>query len=117
MTSIITQNADPGALLTEVDPDAGWGDQPVDSTYYACCHAIGQHGQDCDTVTARKRHVGRFTLSATAAQRDGGGIIEPAKLWIDGPECGLTAEQARVMAAALLEMATEVDGFTEGTSG
>lgn len=34
-----TRDTASGVLLTEVDADAGWGGQPVDSTYYACCYA------------------------------------------------------------------------------
>lgn len=32
---------------TPDDPDAGWGDCPVDSTYYPCCRSIGGHGRYC----------------------------------------------------------------------
>lgn len=30
------------------DPDSHL--YPVDSTYYPCCNAIGEHGQDCPTL-------------------------------------------------------------------
>lgn len=41
-----------GGEISETDPDAGWSDVPVDSTYHPCCHAIGTHGQDCGNVGA-----------------------------------------------------------------
>lgn len=57
-----------------------------------------------------------FTVTATAAQlRDGsiddGEFIEPPQVYLDAPERGLTAAQARSLAGLLLDAAEQLDGW------
>ena len=57
-----------------------------------------------------------YTVSMTAVQFDDGSIdagrfLEPPRVWINTQERGLTDEQARALAAALLEVCEEIDGW------
>ena len=66
-------------------------------------------------IRSSKRHLDGCVVSATAVQLDDGSIdqgdaIEPPKVWVD-TDGGLTVDQARALAAVLLEVAAEVDGW------
>ncbi len=57
-----------------------------------------------------------FTVTTTAAQLgdgsiDDGSTIEPPHISLDHPDRGLTAAQARALAALLLDAATAIEGW------
>lgn len=57
-----------------------------------------------------------FTVTTTAVQHgdgriDDGSPLEPPHVYLDHPDRGLTAGQARALAALLLDAAAEIDGW------
>ena len=56
-----------------------------------------------------------FTVMTTTAELHDGTVIEAPKVYIDAPERGLTAAQARSLAGLLMDAADTLDGWTGTT--
>lgn len=71
--------AQPHDTSTEFDPDASVPDDllPVNSDYFACCHAIGEHGPDCRVrVLHRLRAAVAEVDPAMLTARDARSLID-----------------------------------------
>ncbi|MEB3062471.1 hypothetical protein [[Mycobacterium] zoologicum] len=122
--------------LTDDGADYDSADYPVDSTYYPCCNAIGQHASTCNTqapllpigatragefdpedgIRLIQAHLEPFELHA---EQDRTGNLANVVIFLDqaASENGLDAAHFRELIPTLRRVAELADKWTSTTWG